>query len=146
MKKVFLSLLIVLAGLETVLAGEEVKSDVLNAFKKSFPCAREVSWQVSNNHYQAAFLYHGAWMFAHYNATTGQWLGLTRNIISLQLPLYLQKTVRDKYASYWITNVVEESNEKGFNYYIRLQNAHTRITLVSKHGNDWTVLNKQQKS
>lgn len=146
MKKTLLIMLIIITAANSVLAGDEkIKAGVLNAFKRKFPCAKEVSWQVDANHYKAAFNWNGYWLFAHYT-TRGEWLGVTRHISSLQLPHYLQYSVKENYDHYWITNLVEESNDRSFNYYITLENANNRITLKSKHGSDWTLYSKQTKS
>ena len=147
MKKILLSLLIVITGFKAVFANDEkIKSGVLDAFSKKFPHAKQVSWQSNDNHYKATFNYYGAWLFAHYNAATGELLGVTRNISSLQLPLFLQNSIHQKFADYWVTNVVEESNKKGFNYYITIQDANSKVILRSIHGSDWTLHAKQLKS
>ena len=145
MKKVFMLLLVAITAMKSLLASDEkIKLGVLNAFKKKFPDAKEVSWQVNDNNYKVAFTYYGAWMSAYYNGS-GELLGVTRNISSLQLPLYLQNSLREKFAEYWITNVVEESNKKGYSYYITINDADYKIVLLSKYGSGWTLYSKQQK-
>ena len=69
-----------------------VKKEVLNAFKSNFTNAREVSWSISDTYYKAAFTLNDQKVFAFYNLE-GQFLGLTRYITSLQLPVKLHNNL-----------------------------------------------------
>lgn len=145
MKKIIITLAIIVSYTTSLFATEDkIKPEVLDAFKSQFSGAKEVTWMAGTNYYKAAFTCHGAWLFAYYN-TTGEYLGLTRNISSQQLPLFLQNSLKRKYADYWITSVVEESNDRGFNNYITVENADQKIVLKSKNGDDWETYRKNNK-
>lgn len=122
-----------------------VDPKVENDFNTKFSYAQEVSWTTGNNFYKAAFNCEGTWLHAWYN-TKGEYLGLTRNISSAQLPFLLQSSLKKNYAQYWISSLVEETGSKGFNYYITLENADQKIVLRSKNGSNWEAYQKQNKS
>jgi hypothetical protein len=145
MKKILIAITIIFTLTANVFAGEEkIKPEVLNAFKNKFSNAQDVVWVAGSNYYKATFNYYGHRLFAYYT-TTGKLKGVTRYISSSELPLYLQHNLQKKYADFWITDLVEESNQNGFNYYITLQDADQKIVLKSKYGSDWTIYSKQQK-
>ena len=144
MKKILIAITILFTVAANAFAGEEIKPEVLDAFKNKFTCAKEVTWEAGSNYYKAAFNYNGNWLFAYFSKTGGL-IGLTRNISSTQLPMYLQSSLQKKYDDFWITGLVEESNAKGFNYYITIRDADQKIVLKSKNGGDWEIYSKQQK-
>jgi hypothetical protein len=144
MKKIALTLVTVLIVVTSVLATEEVKSEVLEAFNAKFPGAKEVSWSSGRNYYKATFIFYGTHMVAWYEMS-GKFISVTRNMSSTELPLYLRNSIKINYTDYWITDVVEESNKNGFTYYITLENADYKIVLVSKKGSDWELDEKHEK-
>ncbi len=146
MKKILIAIILIFTLAANAFATEEkIKPEVLDAFKNKFSNAQDVTWVAGNNYYKATFNYYGSQMFAYYT-TTGKLMGVTRYMSSTELPLYLRNTLKEKYTSYWISNVVEESNKNGFSYYITIENADIKIVLKSKYGSDWTIYSKQQKS
>lgn len=116
-----------------------------NDFNNKFSHAQEVSWTSGSSFYKAAFNCDGNWFYAWYNIK-GKYMGLTRNISSAYLPLLLQDSLKANYAQYWITALVEETNSKGYNYYITLENAGQKIVLKSKNGSNWKTYQKQNKA
>jgi hypothetical protein len=145
MKKILIAITIIFTLTANVFAGEEkIKPEVLNAFKNKFSNAQDVTWIAGSNYYKATFNYYGHRLFAYYT-TTGKLKGVTRYISSPELPLYLRHNLQKKYPDFWITDLVEESNQNGFNYYITLQDADQKIVLKSKYGSGWTIYSKQQK-
>lgn len=146
MKKIIITVAIIVNLTVSAFANEEkVKPEVLHAFNSQFSNAQHVTWVADNNHYKAAFNYYGTWMFAWYT-TAGKFIGVTRNISSTELPLYLRNSLKTKYAGYWITDLVEESNKGGFSYYVTLENASQKIVLKSKNGSDWESYHKNNKA
>jgi hypothetical protein len=121
----------------------DVSGDVLKSFQSTFAQAKEVSWTVTENLYKAEFTLNDQAVTAFYN-NEGQFLGLTRNITSFQLPLMLQATIKKEYKDYWISELFELSNDNGTEYYITLENADTKITLKSSNMS-WTSYRKQNK-
>jgi hypothetical protein len=145
MKKILIVITLFFTLSANTFAGDdEVKQEVLNAFKATFTTAQDVTWVAGNDHYKAAFQYYGMQMFAYYS-TSGKLIGVTRHMSSTELPLFLLYSLKENHGNYWITNVVEESNKNGFSFYVTLEDAKTRIILKSKHGSSWTVYSQQQK-
>jgi hypothetical protein len=146
MKKIVITMVLIVKLAADVFAAEEkIKPEVLDAFNSRFSGARDITWIASANYYKASFNYYGSQMFAYYT-TTGKLKGVTRNIRSTELPLYLRNTLQKKYANYWISNLVEESNTRGFSYYITVENADQKIVLKSAYGNDWEAYHKYNKA
>lgn len=145
MKKILLVITMILTLAANTFAGEEIKPEVLDAFNSKFNNAKDVTWMAGSNYYKATFIYYGSQMFAYYT-TTGKLMGVTRNISSTELPLFLRNNLQKKYQDFWITDLVEESNTYGFSYYITIEDANQKIVLKSKYGSDWTIYSKQQKS
>ena len=139
MKKIMITIAMMLALLTTAFAGEEnVKAEILTAFKEKFSTAQEVSWNAGKMYAEATFLFNGNWMTAHYN-DRAELIGVSRNITSSQLPYYLQNNLKKNYSGYWITDLFELSNSTGFSHYVTLKNADEEIVLESLNGKNWKV-------
>ena len=145
MKKLILALAMVFT-LSSAFANEEtVKKEVLNAFRSNFSNASEISWTISDTYYKAAFTLNDQKVFAFYSLD-GQFLGLTRYISSLQLPVKLHNSLMKNQKGKWITDLFEVSNEEGTSYYITVENANTKLMLKAGGNNDWSVIKKSDKS
>ena len=101
MKKIALTLVTVLIVVTSVLATEEVKSEVLEAFNAKFPGAKEVSWSSGRNYYKATFIFYGTHMVAWYEMS-GKSLWL-RKFAAITNILYLFISIEpmiNPFASY----------------------------------------------
>jgi len=147
MKKILMVLAMALALTTTwAFTGEEVLSkQALNAFKTEFVGATDATWSVSTDCYKVTFTLNGQKLFAFYD-TDGQFIAVTRNISSIQLPLNLQGSLKKFSSSYWISDLFELSNSSGTGYYVTFENADTKIMLRSVNGSDWYVYEKSKKS
>ncbi|MBN8666545.1 MAG: hypothetical protein J0M30_03515 [Chitinophagales bacterium] len=147
MKKTILALVLMFTmGISSVFAGEEaVSPQVLTAFKSEFASAKEVNWTVSSRYYKAAFSLNGQRIYAYYSLE-GQYLGMSRNLTTQQLPLHLMSTIQKTFSNdHWVTDLFELSNEEGNNYYLTLESADF-ITVLKSNGDNWTVYEKKRKS
>jgi hypothetical protein len=141
-KKIMMTLMLASSVMTNVFASEDkVSPEILQAFNSKFQKAQSITWTAADNYYKASFNYSGSWMYAWYTKD-GKFVSVTRNVKSYELPFYLRNSLKNKYAGFWITNVIEESNKYGFSYYIKLENADKKIVLKSKSGGDW-VLNQE---
>lgn len=130
----------------TVFASEDVVSPwVLKAFKTEFVSAQEVDWTTGSTFYRAAFTINGQRVFAYYGID-GDFLGLTRYITSLQLPIGLQTSIKKYYADLWISDLFEISNNEGTSYYVTLEDADKKIILTSTNSINWKVFKKIKKA
>lgn len=146
MKKIVLTLAIIIGGIGAAFAGEEeVDAKVLGAFKKEFSAARQITWTVASNYFQASFVYNDQHVAAYYN-TEGELLGLTRYISPADLPLALQSDLKKNHSEYWISDLFEVSNENGTAYYITLEDADQSLVLKATNGKHWDNYKKVKKS
>lgn len=146
MKKMVITLAILLGGFGAAIAGEdEVNAKVLGAFKKEFSSAREIHWTIGSNYYQASFVFNDKYISAYYN-TEGVLMGLTRHISPVNLPMALQGDLRKNHSAYWISDLFELANEQGTTYYITLEDADHILVMKSANGKDWDSYKKVKKS
>ena len=126
-------------------AGEEnISKDVLISFNREFNGAKEVRWTTSSDFYKAVFVLNDQYITAFYNKD-GEFLGMTRNISSLNLPMKLQSKIRSEYSEYWITDLFELSDNDGTHYYITVENADSKVLLKSSDNTDWNIYKKMSK-
>lgn len=144
MKKIILTLAIIVSTLCAFAADENVNPKVLNAFTTDFQTAKEVEWAVGSNFYRAAFIYNDKHLFAFYN-TDGSLLSLTRYLSPTDLSLNLQIDLKKKYADYWVSDLFEMAKNEETIYYITVENADSRIVLKSADNNSWNVLKRIKK-
>ena len=138
-KKIMLTLMLASTVMTNVFGSEDkVSPETLQAFHSRFQKAHSITWTAAGNYNKASFNYSGNWMYAWYTKD-GKFVSVTRNVNSAELPFFLQSSLKNRYAGYWITDVIEESNKNGFSYYIKLENADRKIVLKSKSGSDWVV-------
>ena len=137
MKKLFATLALIITLTTGAFAGNEnVKPEVLDAFNNQFATAQDVAWEAENNYYKVTFSYNDEILFAFYT-TEGECMGITRYIVSTELPQKLKDSLKKKYADYWIADLFKVVNEEGTSYYITLQNANNKIVLESANQSNW---------
>jgi len=146
MKKIMLTLAIVIGSLGAAFAGEEeVNAKVLGAFKKEFSAAKEISWTVTSNYYLASFVYNDQHVAAYYNLD-GDLMALTRHISPADLPLALQSDLKRNHSEYWISDLFEVANDNGTAYYITMEDAEATVVLKATNGKNWETYKKVKKS
>jgi len=123
---------------------ENVNVQVETAFKQEFTQAKEVSWQKTEAYYKATFKLNGETVNAYYN-TDGSMLGIVHNMLSTQLPINLQTSLKREYENYWITDLFEYSRTDSNGYFITVENADQVITLQSTNGSSWSTYSKSKK-
>ena len=145
-KRILMWLLLVTISTGSALANEEtVSQQVLNAFKKEFVDAKDVSWQNNKEYVKATFSLNDQVMFAYYNQE-GDLLAITRNISSEKLPISLLTSLKKSYNGYWITELFEMVADGKGNYYITLENADFELVLKSDEFGGWEVYKKSRKN
>lgn len=141
MKKIIISLVIVFTVAASAFAGDEqIDQKVSKAFQKEFSAAQNALWSVINNVYKVTFSYYDRSISAYYDKK-GHLLGVTKYMLSTELPYYLQRELKEYYNNYWVANLFELSNENGTTYYVTLQNAEGKIVLSSGGQNSWEWYN-----
>ncbi|MFT3931985.1 MAG: hypothetical protein QM726_00095 [Chitinophagaceae bacterium] len=123
---------------------ENVNYKAETAFNQEFTQAKEVNWQKSGNFYKASFKMNEEVMTAYYNAD-GEFVGVIHNMLSTQLPINLQASIKKDYDGYWITELFEIAKSDSHGYFVTLNNADQVITLQSTDGYAWSVYSKTKK-
>ena len=117
-----------------------IDEKISKAFQKEFRAAQNPVWSVQNNMYKVTFSYYDKTISAFYDKK-GYLLGVTRFILSTELPYFLQKELKQYHSEYWIANLFELSNENGTSYHVVLQNAKETMILSSSEQNNWELYN-----
>ncbi len=116
-----------------------------NAFKKEFTQAQDVKWEESRDFSKATFKLNDQVMVAYYSST-GEFLGVTRNITTSQLPLNLLNDVKKNHSEAWITDLFEITTNAETSYYITLEDADQTLVLKSSGAYGWSTFKKEKKS
>ena len=146
MKKIIMILAMVLTiSSSFAFTGEEtINNRALNAFRTEFAGATDAAWTIGNDYYKVTFTMNEQKLFAYYNKS-GEFMAVTRYISSLQLPLYLQKSLKKSYSNYWISDLFKIGNHDQTSYYVTVESADSKIVLKSDDGSKWTVFQKSEK-
>ena len=123
---------------------ETVNFKVENAFNQEFISAKEVNWQKTDNFYRASFKMNEELMTAYFTPD-GELLGVIHNLLSTQLPINLQTSLKKDFDGYWITDLFECAKSDGNSYFITIHNADQVITLQSVDGASWSTYSKAKK-
>jgi hypothetical protein len=123
---------------------ENVNYKVEKAFKQEFGQAKDVNWEKANNYYRAAFKMNNEVMTAYFTPE-GEFMGVIHNMLSTQLPINLQTSLKKEYDGYWITELFEFARPDSNGYFITIQNANQVITLQSADGSSWSTYSKTKK-
>ena len=146
-KKIFL--VITAAVLISVSTFANVRNEIIPAsinanFGRHFAGATEVSWEKKDAFYKASFNLYGTTFFAYYGDDT-RFVALTHNLLSDKLPLMLQAELKMKYASYWITDLVEYTAHHESGYSVTLEGRDHTIVLRSNNLNGWYIYKQVNK-
>ena len=148
MKKIMLVWALVLTvgiGSSFALPTENVSQQAINAFKKDFASAQDVSWEINKETAKATFNLGGQVMFAYYSKV-GELLAVTRNIVSSQLPINLIADLKKGYNEYWISDLFEMAANDNTSYYVTLQSGDQTVVLKSNGATGWEVFQKIKKT
>jgi hypothetical protein len=145
MKKMILTLAIVVSTFSAFAGGGLVNQKVLDAFKSEFNSAKEVEWAAGDNYYKATFTFNEKHVFAYYNME-GELLGVTRYISPADLPISLQQSLKKDYTGYWVSDLFEVARNDESGYYITLENADSKIVLKAADIYGWSPYQKVKKA
>lgn len=121
-----------------------VNDKVQTSFKQEFATAQNVVFSKTNNYIKAAFTLNNQVMEAYYTAD-GEMIGVSKNLLSTELPIGLQVDLKRDYTDYWISDLFEFATNSNSSYFITVENADQKITLQS-NGNEWVVYKKAKKA
>ncbi len=121
-----------------------VSYQVANAFKQEFANTKDVSWTKTDNYYKAAFKVNNQPVNAYFTPE-GQFIGIIHHLVSSQLPINLQTSLKKNYEDYWISELFEFAQPDSNGYFITVENADQVITLQSSDNSSWSVYSKTKK-
>ena len=139
--------LLLLMGFSNIFANTvvEVNQRVIKSFQKEFSHAQNVKWEDTKEFAKATFTLNGQVMFAYF-AENGDLLGVTRNIVSGQLPINLLTDLKRNYADFWITDLFEIAAGNETTYYVTMENADVVLVVNSAGTSGWEVYQKNKKT
>jgi len=117
-------------GLSAALAGDETKVDprVLDAFKKEFASAENVTWRAAADYSVATFSLNRQWISAYFNEE-GKLLGTARNLVFSQLPIAVMKSITSRYPLSDISGIFEYNEEGESSYYMQVKKGDKKFLV-----------------
>ena len=120
MKKTILALFVSLSLFASVAFAREdpnIDPKILSAFQKEFSFAQNVVWQDKGELVQVNFSLHDHGFVAWYNENA-ELVSTARNILYMQLPLSVIKTLQQNYADASLSGIVEYTHDNETFYHI----------------------------
>jgi hypothetical protein len=136
MKKILFAALLVVSGFGSMAAGKSVSEKLLQIVRETYPGAVEVNWLESPETYTVSFKA-GAVRSMLIFTRDGTFIRSTRYYTEEYLPFYLIAAIHAKYPVKKIYGVTEVSSFGGVDYYIKLEDAKTWMTI--KVGSDGSI-------
>jgi hypothetical protein len=146
MKKITMILALVLTiSTSFAFTGKEaINQQAVYAFKTEFAGATDAAWTIGSHFDKVTFTMNKQILFAYYNKS-GEFMAVTQYISSLELPRYLQRSIKKSYGNYWISDLFKITKHDETSYYVTLENADSKIVLKSDNGSSWAVFQKSEK-
>jgi hypothetical protein len=123
---------------------ETINGRALNSFRNEFIHATNATWTNSKDFDKVTFTMNGQQLEAFYNKS-GEFMAMTQNISSVQLPASLKKSLKKSMSQGWITDLFEITNMDESAWYVTVETADSKIVLRSINGSGWTVFQKNEK-
>jgi hypothetical protein len=144
--KILIGVFIFITGISSAFANdkEEENARIVKSFQKEFAGAQDVQWVTTKEFVKATFTLNEQVVYAYYSSD-GNLLGVTRNIVSGQLPMNLLTDLKKNYNNYWITDLFEMATNNENTYYITLEDSDHKLVLKSNGTNGWEVFKKERK-
>ena len=138
MKKTFVTLLlslIVLVSAMSATGDRDIDPRIISAFQKEFSFAKDVKWQQKGGLVQVNFALYDHGFVAWYNSEA-ELVSTARNILYMQLPLSVIKTLQQAYAGASFSGIVEITRNDQTSYHISAEMKNRKYLLeASPYGN-----------
>ncbi|HET9825997.1 MAG TPA: hypothetical protein VFP87_11715 [Chitinophagaceae bacterium] len=146
MKKIIaiLALVLTVSTSFAYTAPESVSSQALNTFNSEYVGATDVAWTINKDFYQVTFSMNGEKLSAYYNKA-GEFMAISRNISSVELPTNLRKALKKLMNDRWITDLFEITNLDQTSWYVTVESADAKVILKSDNGGKWKVYQASEK-
>jgi hypothetical protein len=140
MKKLFVILILGFIYTTSSYAQDKTPSSVLNSFQNNFSNAENTAWSSVKDLYRADFTLEDQKASAFFNSD-GDFIASSRQVTSLQLPMFLKSGLKNSFHDYDVINLFEVDNENGVTYYATIKNSKKQFMLESISG-EWVRYNK----
>jgi hypothetical protein len=144
--KILIGVFVLLTSISSAFANgkEEVNERIIRSFEKEFAGAQHVQWVSTKDFVKVTFTLNEQVVYAFYEQN-GNLLGVTRNIVSSQLPINLLTDLKKNYSTHWITDLFEMASNNENVYYVTLENGDQKLILKSSGTTSWEVYRKERK-
>lgn len=142
MKQIF-TLLMLTIGMLAKSTPTKPEPAALKAFEATYGKQTTGHWSCSTKGCEVQFELKGQVITAVYSHA-GKLRWYEKHILSTQLPVALQMTMKSYMSKYWISDVKEQSGKTGTAYTLTIENASSRLVLTNT-GNQWQVQKRSLK-
>ena len=122
-----------------------ISDKLLQAFKHTFPDAREVRWIEQSDKYTVNFKQGDVLTKVEYDRD-GNFLTSLRYYSEKNLPVNILCRLQKKYADKTVFGVTEMTNDSSVEYYIKMQDADNWLTVHSDSEGNMRVVEKYKKA
>ena len=143
MKKTLITLSALLMMAATFAAAPNEK--VLKIFNATFTSPQDVSWYDHEDYYDVSFLQSGIRSSVKYDKE-GNFLSSIRYYGEQNLPINIVCQLKKKYANKKIFGVTEMTNSEEVNYYVKLEDDKTWVTIKVSGNGQMTAIEKYRKA
>jgi len=122
-----------------------ISDKLLQAFKQTFPDAREVKWIEQADRYTVNFKQGDILTKVEYDRD-GNFLNSLRYYSEKNLPVNILCRLQKKYADKTVFGVTEMTNDSSVEYFIKLEDAKYWLTVHSDAEGNMRVIEKYRKA
>jgi hypothetical protein len=126
-------------------AANDLSPRLRTSFQHDFKNAHLIGTEIHENFIKVTFTKDNNILFAYY-ATNGKLLGVVHNMLSNELPLELQMSLKQNYGDYWITELFQINGDDESGYFVSLQNGDEILNLRSTPDQGWEVYSSTRKN
>lgn len=126
-------------------ADEIISDKLLQAFKHTFPDAREVKWVEQADKFTVNFKQGDILTKVEYDKD-GNFLNSLRYYSEKNLPVNILCRLQKKYADKSVFGVTEVTNESSVEYYIKMEDAKNWVTVHSDSEGNMRIVEKYGKA
>ncbi len=145
MKKILIAVMLVISGFASVAAGKSINEKLLQTFRESYPNAVHIDWQEYLETYAVYFDVDSVRSNIIFSKN-GTFIKAFRYYREDYLPYYLAAAIHGKYPKMKIHDVTEVSTPDNIEYYIKLEDAKTWMTIKLDSDANITRLDKFRKA
>ncbi len=145
MKKILFAFFLVILGFSSMAVGRDINEKLVKAFREAYPNAVQVSWVEYPESYIVYFQLEAVRANIIFSKE-GTFVRATRYYKEEYLPYYLVADIHGKYPSKKIYGVTEVSTPDKIEYYIKLEDPNTWMTIQLDSEGNIKVLEKLKKT